>query len=96
MRIKDSGKGTQRTGNCSRTYCFYQCILLKGLAIAEQGIAERIFSLQRGELFCGKIDAQEAIKWVEAKTKVDLSSSQKKAIEKILWSRVAVIIGGQG
>ncbi len=73
-----------------------ECVLLKGLASAEKGIAERVFALQMGILPWGEIEIEGALAWVEDKTNVKLSNSQREAIEKILHTKIAVITGGPG
>jgi exodeoxyribonuclease V alpha subunit len=72
------------------------CIFLSGLAHAEKSIAERILKLQKGVLPWPSLNASSAINWVEEKTQLKLSQSQKQAIEKSLSSKVLIIIGGPG
>jgi len=73
-----------------------ECIFLSGLAHAERNIADRILKLHKGVLPWSSINASLAIKWVEEKTQLNLSSSQKQAIEKVLFSKVLIITGGPG
>lgn len=72
------------------------CIFLSGLAHAEKSIAERIQKLKKGPLPWPAINASSAINWVEEKTKLQLSQSQKRAVEKALSSKVLIITGGPG
>lgn len=72
------------------------CIFLSGLAHAERSIAERLQKLKKGLLPWPFINASSAIDWVEKKTKLQLSQSQKKAVEKALSSKVLIITGGPG
>jgi len=72
------------------------CIFLSGLAHAEKSIADRILKLQQGALPWSSMNASSAIHWVEEKTNLKLSPSQKQAIEKALSSKVLVITGGPG
>jgi cold shock CspA family protein len=44
------------------------CVFLRGLHIAERGVAERLRSLVRGALPWPAIDVQKALPWVEKKT----------------------------
>jgi len=73
-----------------------ECIFLRGLAHAETSIAERLLTLQKGKLPWPSINASSAITWVEDKTKLSLSPSQKLAIGKALSSKVLIITGGPG
>jgi exodeoxyribonuclease V alpha subunit len=73
-----------------------ECIFLSGLAHAEKSIAERLQKLKNGPLPWSTINASSAINWVEEKTKLQLSQSQKKAVEKALSSKVLIITGGPG
>src|SRR5262249_8553916 len=72
------------------------CIFLAGLYRAERSIADRLRSLLRGPVPWKPIDADKAIPWVEARTGLTLSDSQKAAIRVALQSKVTVITGGPG
>ena len=72
------------------------CIFLSGLYYAEKNIAEKLLRLQSFPLPWPSIDAPSAIHWVEEKTSLTLSMSQKQAIEKALSSKVLIITGGPG
>ena len=72
------------------------CIFLSGLAHAEKSIADRILKLQQGVLPWQSMNASSAIHWVEEKTNLKLSPSQKQVIEKALSSKVLIITGGPG
>ena len=72
------------------------CVFLSGLAHAEKSIADRILKLNKGTLPWPSINVSSAIHWVEEKTRLTLSPSQKKAIEKTLSSKVMIMTGGPG
>ncbi len=72
------------------------CIFLGGLFHAEKAIANKLISLTQSPLPWSTIDTAAAIKWVEEKNQVCLSSTQKHAIEIALTSKVMVITGGPG
>ncbi len=72
------------------------CVFLRGLYLAERGIAERLLALARGSPPWPPIDVDKAIPWVEKKTGKTLATSQRAAIEMVLRSKVAVVTGGPG
>src|SRR5262252_6180252 len=72
------------------------CVFLAGLYRAEREIAERLRALAVGNPPWLQIDAEKAIPWVEKRTKLTLSESQKEAIRVALTSKVVVITGGPG
>ncbi len=72
------------------------CLYLTPLYRAEVGVAENLRRLQEGAPSWGKIDADKAIPWVEEKTKLSLSDSQKQAVRLALASKVVIITGGPG
>jgi len=72
------------------------CVFLRGLHIAERGVAERLRSLVRGPLPWPAIDVEKALPWVEKKTGKMLAASQRAAIEMALRSKAMVITGGPG
>jgi exodeoxyribonuclease V alpha subunit len=73
-----------------------ECVFLSGLAHAETSIVDRILKLQKGSLPWPSINVSSAIRWVEEKTKLALSPSQKQAIDKTLSSKVMIMTGGPG
>ena len=72
------------------------CIFLRGLYLAERGIAERLQALSKGLPPWPKIDIDKAIPWVEKKTGKTLAASQRAAIDMVLRSKAAVVTGGPG
>ena len=56
------------------------CVFLRGLYLAERGIAERLRALGQGAPPWPAIDADKAIPWVEKKTGKTLAASQRAAI----------------
>jgi exodeoxyribonuclease V alpha subunit len=72
------------------------CIFLRGLYLAERGVAERLLALANGAPPWPVIDVEKAIPWVETKTGKTLATSQRAAIEVVLRTKVAVITGGPG
>ncbi|CAM4435898.1 MAG: ATP-dependent RecD-like DNA helicase [Legionellaceae bacterium] len=72
------------------------CIYPISLYQAEVKSAENIKRLQSGSPPWGKIDSETVIPWVESKTTLQLSPSQKEALEKVLSSKLSIITGGPG
>lgn len=73
-----------------------EVMFLAGLYRAEQSIADRLLRLREGRLPWPFIDAEQAIPWVERKTGLGLSPSQRDALRLALVSKVCVITGGPG
>lgn len=74
----------------------HEVIFLAGLYRAEEGIARRLLTLRSGRLPWGEIDVTKAIPWVEQRTGVTLSPSQRTALEVAAGAKVCVITGGPG
>ncbi|WP_036262892.1 SF1B family DNA helicase RecD2 [Methylocapsa aurea] len=72
------------------------CIFLRGLYLAERGVADRLLVLAKGAPPWPAIDAEKAIPWVEKKTGKTLAASQRAAIGMALQAKVAVVTGGPG
>ncbi len=70
-------------------------LFLTSLYRSERGIAEHIDRLA-GEPSWGHIDTTKAVPWVEEKTGLSLSESQRKAVVGAVNSKVTVITGGPG
>ncbi len=73
-----------------------ELIYLSALFRAELGVVENLLRLLQGESPWAMVDARQAIPWVENKAKIQLSDSQRKAVELALKSKVLVITGGPG
>lgn len=73
-----------------------EVMFLAGLYRAEQSIADRLLRLREGRLPWPAIEAGLAIPWVESKTGLDLSPSQREAMRLALVSKTCVITGGPG
>jgi exodeoxyribonuclease V alpha subunit len=73
-----------------------RCIFLAGLYRAEQEIADKLKLLAGGHPPWAAIDAEKATPWVEARTRLSLADSQKRALRTALTSKVMVITGGPG
>ena len=72
------------------------CLFLTPLHRAETGTATGMLRLLRGKPTWGTIVAEKAIPWVEGKTGLTLSDSQRDALTLSLSSKVVVITGGPG
>lgn len=73
-----------------------EALFLTPLYRAETGCATHLLRLRQGALPWGDIDTAKATPWVEEKTGLSLSESQKIAISLVLHSKVSVITGGPG
>ena len=72
------------------------CLFLTPLHRAETGAATGMLRLLRGQPSWGTIVAEKAIPWVEGKTGLTFSDSQRDALTLSLSSKVVVITGGPG
>ena len=72
------------------------CVFLPALHAAERVIAERIAALAAGAPPWRRSDPATAIPWVEARTGITLSPSQRSAVGAFLRSKVLVLTGGPG
>ena len=73
-----------------------ESVYLSALYRSETGCAKHLLRLLEGSLPWGTIDADKSVPWVETKTGLTLSGSQREAIRLVLSSKVAVITGGPG
>ncbi len=73
-----------------------QLVYLTPMLKSEKGVAERLRDLAQGTTNWTDIDVGKTIPWVEDKAQIELSPSQKKAIELALAHKVMVITGGPG
>ncbi len=72
------------------------CLFLTPLHRAESGTATSILRLLHGTPPWGAMDTVKAIPWVEGKTGLTLSESQREAVKLALASKMVVITGGPG
>jgi exodeoxyribonuclease V alpha subunit len=72
------------------------CVFLAGLHRAERAIADRLLTLNEGNLPWHWIDPEKAIPWIEQRTGLTLADSQKAAVATALASKVLVVTGGPG
>lgn len=72
------------------------CLFLAPLYRSEIGVAKHLQRLLRGVPPWGQINADKAIPWVEAKTGLLLSPSQRVALIQTINNKITVITGGPG
>lgn len=72
------------------------CVFLPALHAAERAVAARVSALAAGEPPWRRRDPSEAVPWVEARTGITLSASQRGAVAAFLRSKVLVLTGGPG
>ncbi|MBA4695760.1 MAG: ATP-dependent RecD-like DNA helicase [Legionella sp.] len=72
--------------------CIYPVFLFQ----AERKSAERLKQLHKGIPPWGVIEFDKAIPWVEEITGLQLSASQKQALQQLMTTKLAVITGGPG
>src|SRR5450432_391782 len=72
------------------------CSFLAGLYRAEQAIVERLTRIVSGRLPWPWIDEEKAVPWIEKRSGLQLSDSQRAAIGLALKAKVLVITGGPG
>ena len=72
------------------------CLFLTPLHRAEQGVANHVNRLLKGKSAWSDIDLEKAIPWVENKNNIQLSASQKEAVEQAVRKKFCIITGGPG
>ena len=72
------------------------CLFLTPLYRAEQGVANHVIRLLQGRSDWSGIAMDKAIPWVEEKNRIQLSDSQKGAIELAVQNKFCIITGGPG
>ena len=72
------------------------CLFLTPLYRAEQGVANHVNRLLQGCSGWSGIAMDKAIPWVEEKNNIQLSDSQKEAIELAVQNKFCIITGGPG
>jgi exodeoxyribonuclease V alpha subunit len=80
------------TDTIDATHCVFPAALYR----AEQGAANHLQRLLQGIPPWGQVAWDKAIPWVEQKTGLQLSLSQKQAITTVLQHKVSIITGGPG
>lgn len=73
-----------------------QVLYLTALHKAEIGVAAHLLRLAVDQAPWSSVDVDKAIPWVESKANIQLSPSQKKAVNLALKNKVLVITGGPG
>ena len=71
-------------------------IYLPKLYFAEWNFSKKLTELSAGKHPCPPIDFEKALRWVQKKTKIELSQNQCKALRIALQAKVMVITGGPG
>lgn len=71
-------------------------LYLTPLYKAERGVAYHLNRIAEGAVPWGELDAARAIPWVEEKTGLRLSPSQREAVASAVNARLSVITGGPG
>ena len=71
-------------------------IWLKGLFLAEVGIAREVHRLINNPSFLRDVDTPKAIEWVEKRLSIELASQQREAVSCSLGSKMQIITGGPG
>jgi exodeoxyribonuclease V alpha subunit len=87
--IEGEGEGEGEAGTGSLIY-------LTPMHRAETGCAKHVRRLLEGFPPWGRIDGAKAIPWAEAQTGLTLSESQRRAVARVLDSKVAIVTGGPG
>ncbi|MDB2384656.1 ATP-dependent RecD-like DNA helicase [Endozoicomonas sp.] len=72
------------------------CLFLTPLHRAELGVANHVNRLLKGESSWSAIDLDKAIPWAEKKNAIQLSASQKEAVEQAVRKKFCIITGGPG
>lgn len=72
------------------------CVFLSTLWNAEAGVAEHMKRLLGHPVPWGAIDTEKATAWVEQKTGITLSDSQRRAVSAAAAGKLIVITGGPG
>ncbi|WP_329604986.1 SF1B family DNA helicase RecD2 [Spartinivicinus ruber] len=73
-----------------------EVVFLTPLYRAELGVANHVQRLLQGQTPWGNIDIDAAIQWVEQKNEIQLSASQRLAVDTAVNHKCCVITGGPG
>jgi len=71
-------------------------VYLAALHDAETGVAAHLRRLLQGPPAWERIDAEKALPWVEERSRISFSTSQRAAFAAIMNSKVSVLTGGPG
>ncbi|MFH0702119.1 MAG: ATP-dependent RecD-like DNA helicase [bacterium] len=73
-----------------------ELIYLVSIDRAEEELSKILLELFQGKHPCPEINVNDAVEWVENKTRLIFAQAQKQAIEMALKSKVLIITGGPG
>jgi exodeoxyribonuclease V alpha subunit len=71
-------------------------VYLPKLYFAEWAFAKKVTELQYGKHPCPSIDFEKALRWVQQKSRIELSETQCGALRLAVQAKVMVITGGPG
>ncbi len=71
-------------------------VYLSALDFSEHQLARYLCRLNEGPHPCPKMDASQALEWVQKKTGLKLADAQKRAVELAILSKVLIVTGGPG
>ncbi len=71
-------------------------VYLSALDFSERQLARYLCRLNEGPHPCPKMDATQALEWVQKKTGLKLADAQKRAVELAILSKVLIVTGGPG
>lgn len=72
------------------------CLFTVAFYRAENNVVECLKKISQGDVPWGELDIQKAIPWVETKTGLSLSESQRQAVIGVLNHKISIITGGPG
>jgi exodeoxyribonuclease V alpha subunit len=73
-----------------------RALYLKGLYLAEKGLADRLKALLSVPIAPVKIDPEQIFKEIQKKLAINLSDDQLEVLEQIFSHRISIITGGPG
>ncbi len=95
--IKDAIQAEIKEGHLTpETINEEPCVFLTPLHRAELGVANHVTRLLKGKSAWCDIDLEKAVPWVEKKNTIQLSASQKEAVEQAVRKKFCIITGGPG
>ena len=72
------------------------CLFLSPLYRAELGVATHVMRLLSGKSAWSGIDLSKAIQWVEERNQIQLSESQRNAVQLSVQNKFCIVTGGPG